>query len=287
MISWLRKLNSKYKIKARFLEGFYQLFCRVFFLSWPNSWSSGLASRLQDLKILQQGKKQYQYIANNPLLLWRAQTLFSKEPETIDWLNSLPEGDVLFDVGANVGIYSVYAGLHGLKVYSFEPEASNYGILNRNIMVNQLSDQVRAYCLALGDQESFDSLRLTNLLPGSAHTTFGENEQFRQVSDPTVFQQGCFCSTLDDLVTKYHFPIPQHLKIDVDGIEAKIIKGAKQLLSNRKLKSILIELNEDMEEDRWIKTELLGHGFKVHAQSSGALALKNKMQLRDYVFTRS
>ena len=47
----------------------------------------------------------------------RAETLFTKEPDMIDWIDSFPEDFVLWDIGANVGIYSIYAGLKGGGVF--------------------------------------------------------------------------------------------------------------------------------------------------------------------------
>ena len=67
---------------------------------------------------------------DSPTLLMRANTFFSKEPETLAWIDAMTENDVLFDVGANIGIYSVYAALKGLKVFAFEPESLNYAELN-------------------------------------------------------------------------------------------------------------------------------------------------------------
>lgn len=287
MIKLLKKINSRFLIKKRTLGVVKKIFLKVFALAKPNWWSTMVAGDLQDLRYEHSGKTACQYVSNNPLLLWRAETLYTKEPETIDWIDSLPKNDVLFDIGANVGMYTIYAGVKGMKVYSFEPESSNYGILNRNIIYNKISENVKAYCLAVGEKESIDVLKLTNTLPGSAHTTFGDNEAYKQVVDPTVFTQGCFCTSVDQLVYKYGLPFPQHIKIDVDGIESQIVKGAAKVIEDKRLKSILIELNEDMAEDKWIKSFLLEKGFKVHVQSSGAIALRDKMQLRDYVFVRS
>ena len=74
------------------------------------------------------------------LALWRARTLFSKEPETIEWIDGFKDGDVFWDVGANIGVYSLYASIgRRIEVLAFEPSASNYLLLNRNIEYNHLS----------------------------------------------------------------------------------------------------------------------------------------------------
>ena len=79
--------------------------------------------------------------------VWRAHTLASKEPETLEWIASFQPGDVLVDVGANVGTYSIWAAkTRSVRVFAFEPESQNYALLNRNIFLNNLSENVTAYC---------------------------------------------------------------------------------------------------------------------------------------------
>lgn len=286
IISALKKINSYFKIKTRiklFIKG---IFVCPFFLTKANWLNASVAESLQSISFKAEDDKDYIYTTSNPLLLWRAQTLFTKEPETIQWIRSMKPNEVLYDVGANVGMYSIYAGKRGMRVFSFEPEASNTYVLNKNIAENKLSDKVTAYSFALSDQELVNILKLTSFVPGSAHTTFGDNDAFSVSEFPTLFHQGCFCTTLDDLVYKYNLPVPNHIKIDVDGIESKIIKGANKLLNDKNLRSILIELNEDFPEDQWVKTFLASFGFKPVTQSKGDIALKGKMQMYDYIFRR-
>ena len=57
---------------------------------------------------------------------WRARTLLTKEPETIEWINTFSDKDVFWDIGANVGVYTLYAALRNIAVLSFEPSPSNY-----------------------------------------------------------------------------------------------------------------------------------------------------------------
>ena len=73
---------------------------------------------------------------------WRAKTLLTKEPETIEWINGFNKTDIFWDIGANVGVYSLYAALRGLSVLAFEPSPSNYYLLSRNIEINKRSCQL-------------------------------------------------------------------------------------------------------------------------------------------------
>ena len=99
--------------------------------------------------------KQIKFYCLNDMTVGRARTLFIKEPETIEWIDTFEEGDVLWDIGANVGVYSLYAAIiKKADVLSFEPSASNYFILNKNIEINDLSEKVRAFCIAFSDSRS-------------------------------------------------------------------------------------------------------------------------------------
>src|SRR5205085_611263 len=78
-----------------------------------------------------------------PGLIKRADDLLGKEPDTIRWLNGISRDAVLWDVGANVGVFSLYAGLlRGASVVAFEPLAANFHVLSRNIQINGLEDRV-------------------------------------------------------------------------------------------------------------------------------------------------
>jgi hypothetical protein len=63
------------------------------------------------------------FLCVDPLLEYRARTLLEKEPETIAWIDTFADGDVQRDIGANVGVYSLYAALRGHEVLSFEPSS--------------------------------------------------------------------------------------------------------------------------------------------------------------------
>src|SRR5919106_6075149 len=73
----------------------------------------------------------------NAFTLWRVQSIYEKEPWTLEWIASFEPASILVDVGANVGMYTIWAAAtRRARVYAFEPEAQNYATLNRNIMLN-------------------------------------------------------------------------------------------------------------------------------------------------------
>jgi len=177
------------------------------------------------------------------LALWRARTLLTKEPETIEWIDGFADGDVFWDVGANVGLYSVYAAINRrVRVLAFEPSASNYMLLNRNIEINALSDQVRAFCIAFSDRTCIDVLNMQSTQLAGALSSFAEAIDHEGRGFKPVFQQGMVGYSIDDYLTSFAQPFPNHLKIDVDGIEDRIIAGAKATLADSRLRSLSIEL---------------------------------------------
>lgn len=184
------------------------------------------------------------FFTPNETTKFRAKSLFTKEPATIDWIRAMKPNEVLYDVGANIGSYSVVAGLKGVRVFSFEPEASNYAMLIKNLNLNGLTPN--AYCLAISDEEKAGLLYAGQDEIGGACHSFGAEIGHDLKHREAVFTQACLGMPLDNLINK-GFPAPDHIKIDVDGLEHKVIKGASHILENG-LKSLLVELNNNIHE---------------------------------------
>jgi len=222
-------------------------------------------------------------------LKWRVDSLFTKEPCTIDWIAGMGRGEVLVDVGANVGMYTVWAAkTRGLRVYAFEPEAQNYGLLNRNIVLNGLGGSVKAYCVALSDQAGFSELHLSEFRAGGSCHSLGEQVDFKHQPARPAFSQGCISARLDDLVRDGVVPAPQHIKVDVDGFEPKVIAGAAEVLRGGKVRSLLVEVNRNLPDHLQMVAELGALGF-VHDPAQVARAERKQGTFKgcaEYVFQR-
>lgn len=205
------------------------------------------------------------FVANSEIEAYRFETYESKEPETLDWLDALvQEGDTFYDIGANIGLYSLYAaqrvGSSG-RVYSFEPESQNFVSLNKNIIANDLRHAITVP-IALTDRFQLNWFHISGVdfftgsvaeestggvgsyVSGAAMHSFGEEAP----DNSSIYKYMCFGTSLDWLVSNEEFEIPNHIKIDVDGIEQQIIDGAGELLGNQHVKSLLIEINEGQGE---------------------------------------
>lgn len=224
----------------------------------------------------------------NQRAVWRVDTALTKEPDTVEWIGEFAGDDVLVDVGANVGLYSIMAASRGVRVYAFEPESQNYALLNRNIYLNGMGERVSAYCAALSDRAEFGTLFLSGFDAGGSCHSFGESVDFRAQPMQAAFTQGCYSSTLDALVAAGAMPVPNHLKIDVDGIEHKVLAGAARTLADRRLRSVLVEVNTAIEDHWGLIDRLLEQGFDYSRER--ALAAQRKKGrfegVGNYVFRR-
>jgi len=150
---------------------------------------------------------------------YRARTLLTKEPETIEWLNSMGKGEVLWDIGANVGIYSLYAAQRGVAVQAFEPAPGNYYLLHRNIELNHLDHLIDSYCLAFNDESRLDAFHMSTTDLGGSTSSFGEPTDWKGETYVAKFKQSMIGFTVDGFIAQFAPPRPHHIKIDVDGIE--------------------------------------------------------------------
>ena len=162
----------------------------------------------------------------------RMDRMLSKEPETINWINGFDKTTVFFDIGANIGIYSLYSAIVKQNlVYAFEPHAASYKNLLESINLNKLQN-CNAHCIAMGDKLALGSIDVKNMHEGVANNIVGKKGEF---------YHGCTEFSLNFLVSKKMLPQPDHIKIDVDGYEDKVIEGSMEVLRNTK--SILLEIS--------------------------------------------
>tara|TARA_B110000444_G_C18836922_1_gene596570 strand:+ start:2061 stop:2906 length:846 start_codon:yes stop_codon:yes gene_type:complete len=202
---------------------------------------------------------------SNPLIFNRGAKLHTKEPDTINWIDEyINDGDVLYDIGANIGVYSLYAAKYkNATTYSFEPESANYYYLNKNIYHNNLSNKIKAYNIALNDSNLLSVLNLSQFRPGAGDHNFNEELDPNHKKFNSAFKQGMIGLSVDDFIYEWGGETPNHIKIDVDGNEHLVINGMTNILKDMKLKTIAIEVNLNLESDDELKNKLISYGFKL------------------------
>ena len=170
----------------------------------------------------------------------------AKEPFTIDWIhNRISGGDVMFDIGANVGAYSMVAAKKrggGARVYAFEPSYVNVATLTANIVLNDLAGQITPIPVALSAKTGMSVLNLRDLDSGSARHGLGDQ---MPEDGHAAFCQPVMTFRLDDLIEHFDLPTPNHIKMDVDGCELEVLAGASHTLSCAALRSMLVEVAVD------------------------------------------
>ncbi len=182
----------------------------------------------------------------NWITRWRAETFSKKEPETLEWIDEISKKEVLWDIGANVGLYTCYAAKRGIRVFAFEPSVFNLEILARNIFLNNLTDQVTVVPLPLNDKLAFSLLNMGNIDWGGALSTFGQEYGHDGKPMDMVFKLPTIGLSMVDAVDSLNIALPDYIKMDVDGIEHLILKGGISILEH--VKGILIEINDNFNE---------------------------------------
>jgi FkbM family methyltransferase len=220
---------------------------------------------------------------DNPITHYRWRSYESKEPDTLDWIDRAFRGvEVFFDIGANIGLYSLYAAVRhpGLRVVAFEPEYANLHLLRDNIVGNGLGGRIEPYALALGERSGLSLLHLHDLTPGAAlHSEAAETRIRTDSGHPVLWAEGICVMRLDDFCAERGVT-PHAIKIDVDGGERRVLEGARATLAAADLKTVLIELSDDhAERDRCAR--LLGEAGLQRASRAGGSA--NEIWHRDPV----
>ena len=170
-----------------------------------------------------------------------------KEPELINWLeiNNNKEKQILWDIGSNVGAYSLVAATMGYKVLSFEPAYQNYFKLHENISLNKLDEQIEAFCISFGDKLQTGNFNIFDTSFGTSKGNYNADNYY-QLNLKKISQKKTLVFSIDSFIKIFNLPEPSLIKIDVDGGEFEILKGAATLLEHGKsLKSLLVEFDED------------------------------------------
>jgi FkbM family methyltransferase len=228
------------------------------------------------------------YVANRQTAT-RADAFWSKEPGTIDWINRFKAGAIFWDVGANVGVYSLYAALKAkAQVLAFEPAAANYSTLNKNIELNRLSEKISALCLCLADKSEINQLNMISTVAGSSLHNFGEAVDYKGDTFTPRFKQGAAAVSADTLVQSFAAPKPNYMKLDVDGLEKSIMTGARGVLADPGFVSLLVEINlNDTEEVRFTRELTRSCGLvEDHSIASNVARTIGGVQIQNLIFTR-
>tara|TARA_Y100000816_G_scaffold172725_1_gene124155 strand:+ start:341 stop:1204 length:864 start_codon:yes stop_codon:yes gene_type:complete len=242
-------------------------------------------------KITIQNTKIKFFVPNRAVNL-RVKRFYSKEPGTLEWIDNFNNDNIIFwDIGSNIGLFSIYASIKHkkIKVYSFEPSTSNLRVLSRNISINNLQEKIiiNQFPLTL-KPNTYQILKETRFQEGCASNSFGEDFGFdgNKIYEKNSYK--VFGNNINNLIENKILEIPDYIKIDVDGIEHLILEGADKYLNSDKIKSISVELNEDfIDQKKRVKKILLDNNFLFVSKNKGEDNPNSKiLSTYNYIFQK-
>jgi FkbM family methyltransferase len=180
-------------------------------------------------------------------------------------LHLLREGEHFVDVGANIGSYSILAAGVGAQVTALEPIPETFAHLESNIYLNGFMERVRAYRMGISDRSGV--LRFTSGLDCVNHV-LAAGEKTPSIEVPVT--------RLDDLIGP---DIPLLIKIDVEGHESAVLRGAEATLAHPALLAVIMETNGSGKRYGVSDDELVAmmrhHGFGPYAYDPFSRQLRN------------
>jgi FkbM family methyltransferase len=246
----------------------------------------------QTIKILDQ---KVSFFVPNSRTKWRIDTFFSKEPETLEWIDNFENGGgggkkiTFWDIGGNIGLYSIYAAVkhRNIDVTTFEPSTSNLQTLSRNISINNLNEKIKICQFPLTNKNnSFLMMKESSLEEGGALNVFGENFDYEGNKFIKKNSYKIYGTSINYLLDNKILEAPDYIKIDVDGIEHLILLGGKKLLKNKNILSIIIEINDKFKKQhRSIFKILKNCNFKLYKKEQNYNLLRSTEYTNTFNYT--
>lgn len=222
-------------------------------------------------------KKKINLYTPTKITSFRASTFFTKEKDTICWIDKFGKNNnVFFDIGANIGLYSLYySSLYKSPVFSFEPDFQNLYLFKKNIILNKLQKFIKIVPNPVYNKYSFGSLiyDIKNL-SGSSNIFFNDKKfinkkNFKKISILSI--------KIDDLTENSITPYPSLIKIDVDGSEIEVIKGAYKTITSKECVSVLVEVRNTTV--KFIHNFFIKNNFRLLSNNnSNMIYLKNNLR---------
>tara|TARA_R110000868_G_scaffold7354_4_gene39997 strand:- start:10793 stop:11677 length:885 start_codon:yes stop_codon:yes gene_type:complete len=191
------------------------------------------------------GKGVIKFHCDSEIARIRAAGALDREPDTIAWIDEFLPDDNFLDIGSNVGVFTLYAAIiRGVNVTACDPLPQNHRALNQNAVINGISDRITTICAAMNDCPTISALAVPAIADtaGGAGATFGESYDNYQREIVASYRLNTLGVSVDDLVERFGMTVPNHIKMDIDGIQDKVIAGAANTLKNPAVRSLMLEL---------------------------------------------
>lgn len=237
--------------------------------------------------------KEITFFIPNQITNWRVKTFFNQEPETLEWINNFQNKSkiIFWDIGANIGLYSIYATIKhsDIEVISFEPSTNNLRVLSRNISINNLENKIKINQLPLSDKSnSYELMNDSEFIEGYSMSTYAYKDDFEGNIIKPKNKYKILGTSINNIIENNMLKIPNYIKIDVDGIEHKILSKAETVLSSQNLRSVIVEINENFQEqyDEILRI-MLKYNFKLRHKKQSKFELNKKFEKTfNYIFEK-
>tara|TARA_B100000795_G_scaffold236636_1_gene196861 strand:+ start:1505 stop:2371 length:867 start_codon:yes stop_codon:yes gene_type:complete len=241
----VKKLSYIFFSILFFLDRIFKILTKRSILIWFPDFLQ--AKSYRSIKIL---NKKVNFFVPNQVTNWRVDTYFTKEPETLQWIDSFEKKEnlIFWDIGANIGLYSIYNSIKNPNstTVAFEPSSSNLRVLTRNISINNLDRSIKVVPIPLTNKQNiFQQMKEERFIEGGGLNSFGEKFDLEEKNFEPKMKYNLLGTTMNYFIENSILDIPDYIKIDVDGIEHLILEGGDKFLNNEKVKSLSIEMNEN------------------------------------------
>tara|TARA_B100000029_G_scaffold228634_1_gene226295 strand:+ start:1237 stop:2073 length:837 start_codon:yes stop_codon:yes gene_type:complete len=223
-----------------------------FWKKWLRFWSN-LGRWFSPTIGVSDGNMRFVFCPKSRNDIFRYTTYFTKEEGTLAWIrDNAKEGTVFVDIGANVGLYSLYTAnaARKIRVYAFEPHKFNFATLLENIFLNGLENVIQPISLPLGDKAGLMDLNYNSMDSGTSMTQLGHRQLPGNCEFEPKLSELVHAVTLDELVASGRVATPDMVKIDVDGNELRILRGMQEVLrSPEGPSSLQVEINPGQRQE--------------------------------------
>lgn len=227
------------------------------FVNWKEIWRPYFSNGLLPILHLRCGLRLHHTIADAPVVL--VFEIFADECYSSYF--GIPKEGVILDLGANIGVFTLYCTRESdnVFIYAYEPNPKTNETLRRNIVINNLQDRVKIYDEAVGHARS--DFKIWTNVPSLIASGYGVTAPSHEEGSITVPMLD-----LNEVVDRAGQSV-ELLKIDIEGAEADLLEGASQLTLN-KIKRVVLEYHEYLCTDALIrcKRALEASGFVCHVR---------------------
>ncbi len=242
------KVTEYIPLKIKIYRFISNLIIKIFFPYKKSLFRNSFLQYLNSYIEININNKTLKFRDGNERLYLHLSTHYIIEKDLINWIDTFCENDVFFDIGSNIGLFSIYAAKKNINTICFEGHFGNLNDFNYNVLLNNVSNKILIIPTLLDTKNKKTNFYLRDLTSSSAKSEIDHKKNIYRNGVEESLKISCVSLNLDYLIDQKIIPIPTKVKIDVDGAEFFIIEGFKKYLE--KVDEIMIEMYKNS-ADYW------------------------------------